>query len=676
MISGPLIPQPGPNPSLPALALSLAGGAQVFDLKSASAAAQMLAMGSAKEAGGDTDAPDIPAQVTAKATFSSALALSQQRLSRPMQPPPESAVLLVGPENPAPAQAQSMALPSDEQPGVIPLPDEAMPHHAPPSFAKTGRVLPDEGLLLPRPFLSQSAPDGSVPFETLHAQTQRNALAPQLPAKADGPELQNTSAPDVSLIPQADAVGRIATEATSEEPTPTRPPPALGLRGEAVAVIQNQIPPPEATRLSEGVPVETVETVQPEPALAAGAEAALNLAAVSNPARRRDAGDRDLAPESPRPAALTEQPASLAAIDSVRSQSAGQASGTSPTPEAETSNQLSQSPIRQPAQPAQPAQPPSEPLAQAPAIQAPQSLSASPVPAAERSATPVLGALTGQVKPQPGRQPPTIRPASSQTDRLAPDTPLPDAPKVPLTVGAGQADGRIEASAEHSAPSPAPSPAPASATAPAPATAPSPLSAAAMPAMGVAAPIGGPAPAAAPAPALAAPMAASPSLDQVIEQVADLREACRALRPELTLRHSEFGAVSMRLEPSLATGDWKATLFARDPGFVPAVQTALADRAMAAQAENSSAQNSSSQRGQDNNSQAGSNPSSQNSQSGFGGTLSGEDPRYGSSTGSGQGPAQPYMGEEGDGGSDRAATDQANASETAATDARSGGVFA
>jgi hypothetical protein len=111
----------------------------------------------------------------------------------------------------------------------------------------------------------------------------------------------------------------------------------------------------------------------------------------------------------------------------------------------------------------------------------------------------------------------------------------------------------------------------------------------------------------------------APQQDSAIAQVGELREALRAARPEMTLRHAEFGNVSLRIE---ATGaqDWRAVLASRDPGFVPAIQAALAERAVAASTE-TSASNSGSHHGQ----------SGQSEQ------------RYGFSQGSGQGSSQPYM---------------------------------
>lgn len=125
------------------------------------------------------------------------------------------------------------------------------------------------------------------------------------------------------------------------------------------------------------------------------------------------------------------------------------------------------------------------------------------------------------------------------------------------------------------------------------------------------------------APELSAPSepartAPSPQLEQTITAVGDLREAMRAARPQMTLPHAEFGAVSLRLE---ATGaqDWRVVLASRDPGFVPAIQAALGERAVAAAAETSLAGN--------------------------GGQSGSGEPRYGSSLGSGQGGSQPYSGQ-------------------------------
>jgi hypothetical protein len=84
----------------------------------------------------------------------------------------------------------------------------------------------------------------------------------------------------------------------------------------------------------------------------------------------------------------------------------------------------------------------------------------------------------------------------------------------------------------------------------------------------------------------------------------------------MTLRHAEFGFVSLRLE-AMGTDNARAVLASRDPGFVPAIQAALADRSVAASGE-STATNT-----------------GQNGQS---------DQRYGASPNSGQGSSQPYFG--------------------------------
>lgn len=129
--------------------------------------------------------------------------------------------------------------------------------------------------------------------------------------------------------------------------------------------------------------------------------------------------------------------------------------------------------------------------------------------------------------------------------------------------------------------------------------------------------------AAAPAPVPSAPIAEraeprAPAVNQesAIAAVGEIREALRAARPELTLRHAEFGFVSLRIEPT-GTQDWRAVLASRDPGFVPAVQTALAERAVAAASDTAS------------------------TNTGQNGTS---DQRYGSSPNGGQGSSQPYLG--------------------------------
>lgn len=119
----------------------------------------------------------------------------------------------------------------------------------------------------------------------------------------------------------------------------------------------------------------------------------------------------------------------------------------------------------------------------------------------------------------------------------------------------------------------------------------------------------------------AEPRSPAPQQESAIAQVGELREALRAVRPEMTLRHADFGAVSLRIEPT-ASQDWRAVLASRDPGFVPAIHAALAERAVAPTGDTAS---------------AGHNP----------GQNGNSDPRYGASPNGGQGSSQPYLGHSG-----------------------------
>ncbi|MEM8723978.1 MAG: hypothetical protein AAGE86_00505 [Pseudomonadota bacterium] len=123
-----------------------------------------------------------------------------------------------------------------------------------------------------------------------------------------------------------------------------------------------------------------------------------------------------------------------------------------------------------------------------------------------------------------------------------------------------------------------------------------------------------------------------PQIEQAIDALTDAREAGRTARPEVLVRHSEFGLVSMRLDA--AGGDLRATLASRDPGFVPAIHAALSERAVAASSETTSSHNQ--QRGQE------PSQSSANSQT-FSGNSGGFGQNYGSSPGSSQGSSQPRM---------------------------------
>ncbi len=121
----------------------------------------------------------------------------------------------------------------------------------------------------------------------------------------------------------------------------------------------------------------------------------------------------------------------------------------------------------------------------------------------------------------------------------------------------------------------------------------------------------------------AEPRAPAPQQETTIAQLGEIREALRSVRPEMTLRHAEFGFVSLRIEgAATAPHDWRAVLASRDPGFVPAIQTALAERAVTASSDSAAT-------------------------GGQTGSGSGSDRNYGFSQGSGQGSSQPYPGHSG-----------------------------
>lgn len=154
-------------------------------------------------------------------------------------------------------------------------------------------------------------------------------------------------------------------------------------------------------------------------------------------------------------------------------------------------------------------------------------------------------------------------------------------------------------------------------------------------------------------------------LETTVNQLVQSRESGRALRPELTVRHQEFGAVRMQLDAS--GQDLRATIASRDPGFVPAIQAALAERAGLQSAETGQSQN---QRGSDqsgNSTANGQNAAGQQSQS---------DGRYGSSTGSGQASPQPYRGQDGAQEEDHAAHGSGASAKTGASGSAGGDVFA
>ncbi|MHA7820963.1 MAG: hypothetical protein ACX930_15050 [Erythrobacter sp.] len=154
-------------------------------------------------------------------------------------------------------------------------------------------------------------------------------------------------------------------------------------------------------------------------------------------------------------------------------------------------------------------------------------------------------------------------------------------------------------------------------------------------------------------------------IDNAIEQLAEAREAGRAARPEMTVRHSEFGAINMRIEA--AGADLRATLSARDPGFVPAIQAALAERGVGPATDANASQ---SQRGHE---QGPGHQSSQGSSTGHGQQS---DPRYGSSTGSDHASSQPYLEQTASDDEETAMPRQSFDGQTGQDDARRSGLFA
>ncbi|MEM7701666.1 MAG: hypothetical protein AAF251_06980 [Pseudomonadota bacterium] len=195
-------------------------------------------------------------------------------------------------------------------------------------------------------------------------------------------------------------------------------------------------------------------------------------------------------------------------------------------------------------------------------------------------------------------------------------------------------------------------------------------------ALAAAAPGPTPAPLSPNAPAVVGTPSAAPpaSVESYVEHIVDAREASRLIRPEFTLRHGDFGQVGLRIDPgsSANINEWRATLVARDPGFVPTVQAALGERISAASESGLSHNGAFSQRGNETGSQSsGSNPSGHSgSQSPTANT--GQDQRYGSSTGDDQGSAKPYSGEEALNGSNTAAADSLETDTSDALDRASG----
>lgn len=142
-----------------------------------------------------------------------------------------------------------------------------------------------------------------------------------------------------------------------------------------------------------------------------------------------------------------------------------------------------------------------------------------------------------------------------------------------------------------------------------------------------------------PMPNIGGDKAIEPHLDQAIDQLTQARESARNSRSDLTVRHAEFGAVNMRLEAS--GSDVRALLSNRDPGFVPAIHAALADRAIGAVTETSTQMGGQSgSRGSDGN---GANSSTGGQYAGNGAFGANSEARYGSSRGGTGNPSQPSL---------------------------------
>jgi len=315
------------------------------------------------------------------------------------------------------------------------------------------------------------------------------------------------------------------------------------------------------------------------------------------------------------------------------------------------------------------------------AVLVPDATDAGPAVTAAAAAAglPVPAALRGPAaRLLPAAPPPAMSAPDAEADPAANVLARPAQPAAPAAAPASPlpASGRVAATAQ---PAAAPVPALAADPDPEPAPGPAPASLPAADALLDALPDAGPAastasatattPPASAMPALplpatpladritdsrAAGVSPAPPLESAIAQVGDIREALRAARPAMTLRHAEFGAVSIRLEPA-APDQWRAVLASRDPGFVPAIQAALDARAIAAAGDTSA-------------SFAGQSGTHHNgaSQNGAG------DHRYGSSPNPGQGSPQPYLGQSGsrDG---EAAPDHRRPSTAAALAARGAG---
>lgn len=258
-----------------------------------------------------------------------------------------------------------------------------------------------------------------------------------------------------------------------------------------------------------------------------------------------------------------------------------------------------------------------------PDVDAEEAETGQPAPAANEPETPVPNPATVAVisanlavsTPPPPRTIPRALLHAAASPAQAENSPLPTRVSLPATpddVAPAPAPAAMPAAVPKLAEVEAELPSPA---APSAATAPS----AAQTANSATAALTAPS-ASTPVAASAEPRAPAPQQESTIAQVGELREALRAARPEMTMRHAEFGLVSVRVDATGAEG-WRAVLASRDPGFVPAIQAALTDRTIAAAADTSGTN-------------AGTNGSGQNGQS---------DQRYGSSPNGGEGSSQPYL---------------------------------
>ncbi|MCZ8135106.1 MAG: hypothetical protein O9266_02285 [Porphyrobacter sp.] len=257
------------------------------------------------------------------------------------------------------------------------------------------------------------------------------------------------------------------------------------------------------------------------------------------------------------------------------------------------------------------------------------------LPAPVFAATPAAAAIptparAGGAAPAPAIPAAALAPA-------APAVPAAGLPALPVSPAEEEAPAGLALAS--SAPEAAPQPATG--------TAPAPVPQASAPALAQSMPPAAPAPVTERAEA----RVPAPQQETAIAQLGEIREALRSVRPEMTLRHAEFGFVSLRIEAAAtAPQDWRAVLASRDPGFVPAIQAALAERAVAASADSAATGG-----------QTG----------GHTGSGTGSDRNYGFSQGSGQGSSQPYLGhsggrEEGAGSNPRN-QQQARAGDDAAT---------